>query len=197
MVDKVIPIIIMLMYALSNVSNILFNENILNKNLINSSDHFRIYEVRNENYKKYNYQIINKDGNIIKNRNSYKFPHIVYLNNTEVLSVTIGAGTGVFNTQFFNIKTNEISEIFLSPILIENRLVIYINIIENIQTLIIRDFFDVYIFYMTLPLYFSPIANPFDAIVNIEFINENTISFSYFSGIEFYIKNLTINLVNY
>ena len=131
---------------------------------------------------------------IVKSDISQKIePEITYINE-DLLEIAIGAGTGLSLVQFYSIKNDLFSVIFESPLLIENELVAYMSLSDGIIKFVVQNIFDTGIYYNEFLLDFSPVANPKDALIHMDYLDNNRLKITYLSGENYTNKSCIIQL---
>jgi hypothetical protein len=163
--------------------------------IISSGKNFKVYDITKDNQPEYRYEIYNDKGEIVKSETVWRIePHIEYLDDNTLLSIRISVGTGTALCQYYDVKTGVFSEIFESVKSAEYGKVVYMDSLNNKFKLIVRDIFDKLVYYNEFELDFSPIANPSDVLLDVKFLNENTLQVSYLSGDEYDEKTTIIKL---
>ena len=122
-----------------------------------------------------------------------KPPEITYLGDS-LLSIEIGVGTGTWLTQYYDVDKDIFSEMFESPITIQRDKIAYIKIFDNTYKLIVRNIFDKSKYYKEFNLDLSPVANPIDALVHLEYLNGDRLQITYLSGKDYVEKNSIFQL---
>ena len=163
-----------------------------NETVIASGTHYVIYEIIDNDEIAYRYEIIGINGDIVKSETTWTYPNIISMFDDAVLSISRGAGTGTFSTQYYDISRDVFSDIFLSPMAEEYGCVVYLDVINDTIKLVVRDIFDKSMLYKEFEIDFSPTANPIDALKHIEFIDKNTLTIKYLSGTEYIEKTAIV-----
>ena len=154
-----------------------------NEKIMYSEKYYMVYDITKDNQPEYRYEILNEKGNIVKNETVWRVcPKIEYLDDNTLISIEIGVGTGTWLTQYYDVNNDLFSEVFESPAIEKYGKVVFINISEDKPILIVRDIFNKTEYFEEFVVDFSPVANPVDALKNVEFLDENTLKISYLSG---------------
>jgi len=111
-----------------------------------------------------------------------------------LLSIEIGVGTGTWLTQYYDVDKDIFSEMFESPITIQRDKIAYIKIFDNTYKLIVRNIFDKSKYYKEFNIDLSPVANPIDALVHLEYLNGDRLQITYLSGKDYVEKNSIFQL---
>jgi hypothetical protein len=163
--------------------------------LLESGDNFKVYDITKDNQPQYRYLIYNSNGVIVKNETVWRFPSITLMRDNTFLSISIGAGTGVFSTQYYDIERDLFSEAFQTPLVAEHGMVVYVDIFERGFKFIVRDIFEKSKYYKEFELDLSPVTNPADAVSQIEFLDRDRLTITYLSGLE-YVEKTSIFCLN-
>ena len=154
-----------------------------NGDVISSGMNFKVYDITKNGQPEYRYEIYNKNGKIVKDETILRVnPNITYISDDTLLSISIGAGTGTFLAQYYDINRDLFSEMFESPALVAYGDVVHMILSDGFLMLVIRDIFDESKYREEFELDFSPVANPADALISVEFLDEDTLMISYLSG---------------
>ena len=159
-----------------------------NEIMISSETNFKIYEIAADAQSEYRYEIYDKNGDVVKNEITSRYPNICYMHDGTLLSINIGVGTGISLTQFYDINRNIFSELFFSVVSEGQGNIIHMTVLDDTIRLVVRDIFDKSKLYKEFELDFSPVANPVDAIISVDFLDENVFEISYLSGEDYIAK---------
>ena len=161
-------------------------------NNLYSSSNYRVYFIENEGRGIYLYKIINLDGAIVKKEKSYRFPSIKHFVDENLISITRAVGTNLFFVQYYDIINDRFSDVFQSPIISGYGLIV---IAANYHSgLLIRNIFAPTI-YKVYTLNFSPVANPFNAIINAAFLTDYKLEVTFFYSDYFVINTIVLDIV--
>ena len=166
--------------------------NIPNRKLLSSGKNFKTFDISKGDNTEYLYEIYNNSGEVIKSETVVRrFPALNYQSDS-LLSIEIGVGTGVWLTQYYDTVKDHFSEVFESPIVVRNNKVAYMIISNNIYKIIIRDVFDENKYYKEFSLDdFAKVANPVDALIDIQYLDDDRLQVAYLSS-ENYIEKYSV-----
>ena len=116
--------------------------------------------------------------------------------NDSLLEIWTSAGPGVLFLYFYDIQNDVFSEVFDSPLLHDGSTIVLIQSTDNQYYLVFRDIFSAESFYTTVLIDASPVANPYDAVGEITFLDEETIVITYLTGSEYDEKTEVINFAH-
>ena len=162
--------------------------------IIDSSENFSVFGFTWDNQPAYRYEVYNKNGAVVINETVRSQPHIEYIFENTLLSIIRGVGTNAFLCQYYDIDRDLFSEIFHSPTVADHGNVVYMTISEGNLKLVVRDIFDESKFYKEFGLDFSPTAVPSNALINADYLDETSLTITYFSGENYEIKSTTLSL---
>jgi len=157
-------------------------------------EHFNIFDISTEYNREYIYEIFNAHGELVKREGALRRPPVIVYLDEFLLSIEFGVGTGTWMTQYYHITNDIFSETFESPIAIKYNKIAYVLVYENAYKLIVRDIFDKSIYYERFNLKLSPVANPMDALINIEHLYDNRLRVTYLSGEDYMEKSSIFQL---
>jgi len=159
--------------------------------------HFRVLQTSflpNPLY--YRFDIYNSSGEIVKSETIWRVqPRISYLNEN-ILIISISPGTNVRLVQFYSMEEDVFSDIFESPFLLTDEIIAYISRDDDgIYELIIRDIFDMAVYYMEFSFEdFTFTGSPFNAVIDIEYVGDGYVNVTYWSTAEHTEKNISLQL---
>ena len=151
--------------------------------VISSGKNFKVYDITKDGQSEYRYEVYNKNGKTVKDETVQRVnPTITYISNNTLLSISIGTGTGTCLAQYYDVNRDLFSEVFESPALAAYGNVVYMTFSDGLFRLVIRDIYDESKYHEEFELDISPVANPADALINAEFLDEDVLLISYLSG---------------
>jgi len=132
------------------------------------------------------YEILNNSGEVVRSGTGWRMPSFSNISE-DVLEISIGAGTGTQMVQFYSAKNDILSEVFDTPIAITDELIGLLRRSDNDTiNLIVRDIFDTEIYYNEFLLEdFSSVANPIDALIQVEYLGNGRVEVTYLSEQDF------------
>jgi hypothetical protein len=158
----------------------------LNSDVISSGENFAVYDITKDNQPEYRYEIYNQKGKTVESITVWKAqPVIRYLDNSTILSIRTGVGTGTSQHRYYDFRRDIFSEVFESVKLEKNGTIAFMIWDDGGIKLVIRDIFDESIFYREFEFDFSPVANSADALLQIDFLDENAVKILYLSGVDY------------
>jgi len=169
-----------------------------NETIVESGSNFRIIRT-NENdvnaIPEFRYEVFNNNGKVVRSGAGWRIPSFSNINE-DVLKISDSAGTGVQIVQFYSAKNDMLSEIFDTPIVIANELIGLLRWSDsNGINLIVHNIFDKETYYNEFMLEdFSSVANPLDAIVQVEYLGDGRLKIVYLSGENFDAKTVILQL---
>lgn len=134
-----------------------------------------------EGNEKYIVRIFDDENNVIHERSypvSRLAPSVTELDN-DILRITLGVGTGLNYTHFFDRKNKRSSPEYTTPLLVGNGKVV----VPQRGKLVVSDMFDHSAFYKEILIEdLAPVANPVDAFGEIRWVSDRTLFVTYLSG---------------
>ncbi|MCL2563353.1 MAG: hypothetical protein FWE08_04885 [Oscillospiraceae bacterium] len=155
-----------------------------NETIIENGSNYRIIET--DEYSVLRYEIFNNNGEIIRSGTGQRIPSFRSISE-DVLEVSVGAGTGTQTVQFYSAKNDIFSEVFDTPIVITNELIGLVRWSDDgVLNLVVRDIFDTENYYSEFWLKdFSSVANPINALIQVEYLGMGRVEITYLSGKNF------------
>jgi len=138
------------------------------------------------------YEIFNRDGDVVKSGAGHTIPSLNGIGE-DVTELSIRTGIDTKTVQFYSAKHDMFSDVFDTPIVITDEL---IGLLRWSNTgalnLIVRDMFDTETYCNEFLLEdFSNVANPMDALIQVEYLGNGELEVIYLSGQNF-IETATI-----
>ena len=153
---------------------------------------FSIFDASKPGAPKYIYEIYSNSGDLVERETvTRSFPTITSLSDS-LLSIEIGVGTGTWRAQYYDSDRDILSEIFDSPIAVINGKTAYFTVSNDIYKLVVRDIFNESEYYKEHILDLSRVANPIDALVQVEYLDGDRLQVTYRSGSNYDNKSSTI-----
>jgi len=165
--------------------------------VVESGSNFRVTRIDDDinDAPKFRYEVFNNQGKTVWEGTGWRAPSFRNISD-DVLEISIGAGTGTQMVQFYSSKNDLISEVFNNPILVTYELIGLLRWDDaSTLTLFVRNIFDKDTYYKEFTLEsFAAVANPMDAIVKVEYLDNSTLEITYLSGENFDKKVVTLEL---
>jgi hypothetical protein len=141
----------------------------------------------------YHYEVYNNDDVVVLSETEGFCPKIIYLTKS-LMSISWGAGTETWLTQYYNIKEDIFSEIFVSPLEMHNNKVAYsdYSVSRGETLLIVRHVFDKSRYYKEF--YLEDLSEAASPIRKVTFINNTEIKVTYLAGNDYEKKSVILKL---
>ena len=154
------------------------------RELTNSGDNFRLYAVPELPCLTgfsvgYTIEVYDKNSNLFVTETLPRYPFIEHLNCNSIISIRIGAGTGVWWCQFFDIYNGIVSEKIPQVITAQYRRLVKLVWDDSRHIAVVRDIFDETYFYQEIELDFYINSASFIPITDVVFLDENTLKIVY------------------
>jgi hypothetical protein len=153
-----------------------------NYKVVYEKNEYQLVKKTSEDSEEYIVRIFDNEKKVIIYERSYPVsrltPSVTMLDN-DVFRITLGIGTGLNSTQFYDRKNNRVSPEYSTPLLVD-----YDKVVAPKRgKLAVSDMFDHNVFYKEITLDdFAPVANPVDAFGEIRWINKTRLSVTYLTG---------------
>ena len=163
--------------------------------VVEYGSNFRIIKLNADNANaiaEFRYEVFNNEGEVVMGGVGWRPPSFNIINDY-ILEISVSAGTGIQMVQYYLAEKDMLSEAFNTPILITNKLIGLFKWSDEYDVvLIVRDIFDTEIYYNEFLLEdFANVANPMDAIIQIEYLENIGLKITYLSG-EYFNKKIAI-----
>ena len=157
----------------------------------------RLVNISDSQPESYSYRclVFDNAGNVMQAEEikGQKLPRYDYIDdNTLRMRYVAGNVTG---HQYFDVEKGLISQLYTNPQLVENGKIVYMTRNENYEiVLVVSDLFDSSKYFRAFERDFSPIAVPYYALHEAEFIDENNLKVTYITGTDYRRVTEVINL---
>lgn len=139
----------------------------------------------------YYYNIYNADGNCVKSKKGVQFePRIRYIDEMTI-EIFLSAGSDTFYCTYYDISKDIFSEQYEGRMTVEYGKIAYLEYINGVLSLTVKNIFEGDCDKKRYTLDFAPMVQP---ITNAEFIGENILYISYYSGMNHLEKEQIIDL---
>lgn len=157
-----------------------------NDETINEHKYIKIKSYVEKEQTLYQYRVYSKQGKLLyEEKNMSKYPDIKKIEKYK-FSVGISAGTSTYVVRYFDVRNEQVSDIFITPLDLLNNKVIWYD-----GKIIVQDIFDKSKYYEEIELKVSDAAFP---IVFARFLSSDTIQVRYMAGNDYEEKTKTFHL---
>ena len=101
-----------------------------------------------------------------------------------IVQVRVGAGTNAGNYWFYDIENGQVSDTFSNISAIKDRIIAYMDFVDDDVRLIVRDMFDEEIYYKDFDINFSNLVILESILLDVDFLDNDRIQVKYLSGTE-------------
>ena len=150
--------------------------------LLSCGKNFKTFDIAKNYSPQYLYEIYNNSGEMVKRETVMNHPPTIIYPSDSLLSIEIVAGTELWLTQYYDTDKDLFSEVFPSPLALQDNKVVYMVFADNAYKLIVSDIFDPSKYYKEFSLDFSPVANPVNAIISVEYLGNDKLQVKYLSN---------------
>lgn len=187
--NKLLILIVAIAAVIIAVIMILFAN--MRHTILEEGRHYRIYCNRFSE-ERYSYEVFDSSNTVFVSEKCNSIPKFMEID-SNILQIQFGSGNAITN-QYFDVEKKYKSEVFSKPSAVGYGKIAYMDYSEGKLVLIVQDLFNKNVYYEKFNFDFSPIAVPYNAIVNAQFINANMLDITYFSGEDYTETKLLINL---
>lgn len=152
----------------------------LKSDVVEKEKNYRIIATKKSDHTDYQYLVYNNNGKLMFEEILDFKADFSYLS-SDILREHNGGGN-VSQYQYFNVNENLVSQIYDNPSLVESGKIVYMTYEDDKIKLIISDLFDKSKFYKEYNRDFSPVAAPYNALVDAKFIDSSKLQITYLSG---------------
>ena len=168
------------------------------RTLIRYGDNFRLYSITERPCfigftVGYTYEFFDRYGNLFSTETLRRYPTIEYLDCGTIMSLRIGAGTGVWWHRFYDTNNGVVSEAFHQVKLAQHRRLVKTVWVDGRHIIVVRDIFDKSKFYREFEFDFYIYSASFVPITHLEFLDENTLKIVHM-GVELEDKTAILNI---
>ena len=158
----VVPICVILL-AFSALATWFFYSTRLIETLVAEGDNFKVYEYRYEaDDPSFKVKIYDSAGELINEAGPIYYRPTV-IQSDDLIAIRSATGFSFLSEFYYDISSDLFSEVFPSPIRLENRLVLYMTESDDEPALIVQDKFDTDVYYKEFRFDFSPVENRHEA----------------------------------
>lgn len=152
----------------------------LKTDVVKRGKNYKITATKKSDHTDYHYLVYNNNGKIMFEETIDIKVDFSYIS-SDILRRHNGGGN-VSQYKYFNLNDNLVSQIYDNPSLVENGKIVYMTYEDDKIKLIISDLFDKSKFYKEYNRDFSPVAAPYNALVDAKFIDSSKLQITYLSG---------------
>lgn len=150
-----------------------------------------VKNIEEDDTRNYYYNIYNADGKCVKSKKGVQFePRIRYIDEMTI-EIFLSAGSDTFYCTYYDISKDIFSEQYEGRMAAKYGKIAYLEYINGVLSLTVKNIFDGDCDKKRYTLDFAPMVQP---ITNAEFIGENILYISYYSGMNHLEKEQIIDL---
>lgn len=150
-----------------------------------------VKNIKEDDTRNYYYNIYNADGKCVKSKKGVQFePRIRYIDEMTI-EIFLSAGSDTFYCTYYDISKDIFSEQYEGRMDAKYGKIAYLEYINGVLSLTVKNIFDGDCDKKRYTLDFAPMVQP---ITNAEFIGENILYISYYSGMNHLEKEQIIDL---
>lgn len=150
-----------------------------------------VKNIKEDDTRNYYYNIYNADGKCVKSKKGVQFePRIRYIDEMTI-EIFLSAGSDTFYCTYYDISKDIFSEQYEGRMAAKYGKIAYLEYINGVLSLTVKNIFDGDCDKKRYTLDFAPMVQP---ITNAEFIGENILYISYYSGMNYLEKEQIIDL---